>query len=126
MKVHFACSTSELEIYSKNYIDICDILRDMGHTITRDWINNAVATLNDYKRGKFKIDRVAIYNKAVESILASDAVVIEGTVSSFSIGHQMTLALNKNKVLILLSITTGQVKIINFKTLLSMAYGPPC
>jgi len=110
MKVHFACSTSELEIYSKNYIDICDILRDMGHTITRDWINNAVATLNDYKRGKFKIDRVAIYNKAVESILASDAVVIEGTVSSFSIGHQMTLALNKNKPTLILIYNDGSSK----------------
>lgn len=97
MKIHFACSTSELEIYSKNYTDICNLIRGMGHIITRDWIDNAVTTLNDYKKGKIKIDRVEIYNKAIESILASDAVVIEGTVSSFSIGHQMTLALSKNK-----------------------------
>ncbi|MFA6252121.1 MAG: hypothetical protein WCX74_01860 [Candidatus Paceibacterota bacterium] len=97
MKVHFACSTSELDIYGKNYLDICNIIRDLGHIIARDWIENAVATLNDYKKGKFKIDRVDIYNKAVQSILVSDFIVIEGTVSSFSIGHQLTLALSKNK-----------------------------
>lgn len=97
MKIHFGCSTSELETYSKNYIDICNVIRNLGHTITRDWIDHAVKTLPDYRKGKLKIDRVNIYNKAVQSIYASDAVVIEGTVSSFSIGHQVTLALNKNK-----------------------------
>lgn len=97
MKVHFACSTSELDVYSKNYLDICNIIREQGHTITRDWIKNAVSTLSDYKKGKYKVDRVEIYNKTVQSILASDFVVIEGTISSFSIGHQLTLALSKNK-----------------------------
>ena len=110
MKIHFACSTSELEIYGKNYIDICDLIRDAGHSITRDWIDSAVATLGDYKKGKIKIDRVEIYNKAVESILASDAVVIEGTVSSFSIGHQMTLALSKNKPTLVLLYNDGSDK----------------
>ncbi len=97
MKVHFACSTSELEIYGKNYTDICNAIKLQGHTITRDWIDNALMTLKDYKKGKHKIDRVDIYNRSVESLLASDFVVIEGTISSFSIGHQLTLALSKNK-----------------------------
>lgn len=97
MKVHFACSTSELDVYSKNYLDICNIIRDMGHTIVRDWIENAVTTLKDYKKGKYVVDRVDIYNKSIQSILASDFIVIEGTVSSFSIGHQLTLGLSKNK-----------------------------
>lgn len=107
MKIHFACSTSELEKYSKNYIDICDLIREAGHTITRDWINNAVATLSDYKKGKLKIDRVEIYNKAIESLLVSEAVVVEGTVSSFSIGHQITLALAKNKTTLVLVYNKG-------------------
>lgn len=110
MKIHFACSTSELEIYGKNYVDICDLVRDAGHTITRDWIDNAVATLDDYKKGKIKIDRVDVYNKAVESILASDVVIIEGTVSSFSIGHQTTLALSKNKPTLVLLYNDGSDK----------------
>jgi len=110
MKIHFACSTFELEIYGKNYVDICSLIKDAGHTIARDWIDNAVATLEDYKKGKIKIDRVEIYNKAVESILASDVVIIEGTVSSFSIGHQMTLALNKNKPTLVLIYNDGSDK----------------
>lgn len=116
MKIHFACSTSELEIYNKNYTDICNLIRDMGHTITRDWINNAVATLDDYKKGKIKIDRVEIYNKAIESILASDVVIIEGTVSSFSIGHQMTLALGKNKPTLVLIYNDGSEKKNKFQS----------
>lgn len=116
MKIHFACSTSELEIYSKNYIDICNIIRDMGHTITRDWIDNAVATLSDYKKGKIKIDRVDIYNKAVESILSSNVVIIEGTISSFSIGHQMTLALSKNKPTLVLIYNDGSDKKNKFQS----------
>lgn len=107
MKVHFACSTSELDVYSKNYIDICNIIRDLGHVISRDWIKNAVATLDDYKKGKIKIDRVDIYNKAIESLLASDVAIIEGTVSSFSIGHQLTLALSKNKPTLVLIYNDG-------------------
>ena len=102
MKVHFACSTSELEVYSKNYLDIWSIIREQGHAITRDWIKNAVATFKDYEKGKYKVDRADIYNKAIESVLASDFVVIEGTVSSFSIGHQLTLALSKNKPVLFL------------------------
>lgn len=121
MKIHFACSTSELEIYGKNYTDICSLIRDMGHTITRDWIDNAVATLNDYKKGKIKIDRVEIYNKAIESILASDVVIIEGTVSSFSIGHQMTLALGKNKPTLVLIYNDGSERRNKFQS--SFIYG---
>jgi hypothetical protein len=107
MKIHFACSASELGAYSKNYIYICNLIRDAGHAITRDWIENAVATLSDFKKGKFTINRVDIYNKAIESILASDAVIVEGTVSSFSIGHQMTLALSKNKPTLVLIYNDG-------------------
>ena len=110
MKIHFGCSTSELEVYGRNYLDICNILRDTGHTLTRDWIENAVATLDAYKKGKLKVDTVDIYNKAVQSILASDAVVIEGTVSSFSIGHQVTLALSKNKPTLVLLYNDGSEK----------------
>ena len=78
--------------------------------MTRDWIENAVATLDAYKKNKFKVDTVDIYNKAVQSVLASDTVIIEGTVSSFSIWHQVTLALSKNKPTLVLLYNDGSEK----------------
>lgn len=100
MKVHFACSTSKLNKYKDNYRAICSEIKNLGHTITRDWIEEAIGF---YEQGKLEIDREDIYQKSVESILASDVVIAEGTISSFSVGHQITLALNKNKPVLLLS-----------------------
>jgi hypothetical protein len=95
MKVHFACSTSELEKYKDNYLKICNLIKEMGHTITRDWIEEAIQLVKEKKVNS--LDREETYNKVVSSILASDVVVIEGTVASFSVGHQITLGLSKNK-----------------------------
>ena len=95
MKVHFACSTSELETYKNNYLKICNLIKEMGHTITRDWLEEAIQLVKEKKVGS--LDREDVYNKVVSSILASDVVVIEGTVASFSVGHQITLGLSKNK-----------------------------
>lgn len=100
MKVHFACSTSKLNKYKENYRTICNEIKNLGHTITRDWIEEAVGF---YEQGTLEIDREDIYQKSVESILASDVVIAEGTISSFSVGHQITLALNKNKPVLFLS-----------------------
>jgi len=95
MKVHFACSTSELEKYKGNYLKICNLIKEMGHTITRDWIEEAIQIVKEKKVNS--LDREETYNKVVSSILASDVAIIEGTVASFSIGHQITLGLSKNK-----------------------------
>lgn len=67
----------------------------MGHTITRDWLEEAVQLVE--QKAVSTLDREEVYNSVVGSILASDVVVIEGTVTSFSVGHQVTLGLSKNK-----------------------------
>ena len=95
MKVHFACSTSELETHKDNYLKICNLIKEMGHTITRDWLEEAIQLVKEKKVGS--LNREDVYNKVVSSILASDVVIIEGTVASFSVGHQITLGLSKNK-----------------------------
>ena len=95
MKIHFACSTSELDTYKESYRQICRLIKEMGHTITRDWLEEAVALTDSNSVNS--LDREEVYNKVVSSILAADVVVIEGTVASFSVGHQVTLGLAKNK-----------------------------
>src|SRR3989338_3287250 len=95
MKVCFACSTSELEIRKDTYRKICALIKEMGNTITRDWLEEAIRVVEN--KTLDTLDREEVYNKVLGSILASDVMVIEGTVASFSVGHQVTLALSKSK-----------------------------
>jgi len=95
MKVHFACSTSQLDVYKNDYRNICRLLKGMGHTITLDWLEQAVDFFE--KKSPHRLNHEGIYNKVTASILASDVVIVEGTVMSFSVGHQLTLGLSKNK-----------------------------
>lgn len=95
MKVCFACSTSELATRKDTYRKICTLIKEMGHSITRDWLEEAIEIVENKAVGT--LDREDVYNKVLGSILVSDVMVIEGTVASFSVGHQVTLALSKNK-----------------------------
>jgi len=99
MKVHFASSTSKLNHYKENYLAICRHVKELGHIITRDWLDEAIKY---YEDGKLEIDRESVYKKSIQSILTSDVVIVEGTVSSFSVGHQITIALSKNKPVLFL------------------------
>lgn len=101
MKVFFACSTSELKKYKNNYLEICKLTKEMGHNLTRDWLDEAIKLIEG---GTTTIDREDIYSQVADAIMAADVVVIEGTVASFSIGHQITLALLKNKPVLFLQL----------------------
>ncbi len=100
MKVHFACSTSELDKYKENYRKICSLIKGMGHVITRDWLEEAIQIVENNAINT--LDRESVYNKVTSSIFSSDVVVVEGTVTSFSVGHQVTLGLSKNKPILFL------------------------
>ena len=98
MKIHFTASSIKLLEYKKNYLAIKNEILDLGHTLTRDWIQNAIK-----KREEGEIvDRETIYEKTMEAVLMADVIIVEGTVPSFSIGHQVTLALSKNKPVLFL------------------------
>ncbi len=100
MKIHFACSTAKFTKYQNNYLTICKEIKELGNTITRDWIEEGIEF---FEKKKTDIDRTDIYKKTIESILASDMLIVEGTVSSFSVGHQITVAINKNKPVLFLT-----------------------
>lgn len=95
MKVYFSCSSAELITYRDSYYDIRDYLVDGGHILTRDWLaeteQHMLAGNRDLKNIK------EIYKLCVEAIREADLVIIEDTVSNFSTGHQITLALQMRK-----------------------------
>ena len=91
----------------------------MDHTITRDWLEEAIKIVESNKVGS--LDREDVYSKVTASIFTSDVVIIEGTVTSFSVGHQITLGLSRNKpTLFLISKKILLEKVQKQKTLFSM------
>jgi hypothetical protein len=94
MKVYFTCSTAELMANRDAYYAIRDHLVNNGHILTRDWLADTEQhTLADKRELNIK----AIYKACVEALREAELVVIEDTVSNFSTGHQITLALQMRK-----------------------------
>lgn len=94
MKIHFACSTTELAARKAEYRAVVQEIKKQGHTIVRDWLEEAIElSKKNYK----DLDRSHIYKKTYEAIIAADLVIVEATVSSFGIGHQIGLAISKDK-----------------------------
>lgn len=95
MKIYFTCSTAEFSHYQNQYFAIRDFLVAEQHVLTRDWMMRAV---NRIKEGAAEIkDIKQIYRDCIKAIEEADAVIIEDTVSNFSTGHQITVALQRQK-----------------------------
>jgi len=94
MKVYFTSSTAELQKYRENYYAIRNYLVENGHVITRDWLPPVEQKM---LRGETELDIKTIYKGCVEAIRTADLIIVEDTVSNFSTGHQITLALRFSK-----------------------------
>jgi hypothetical protein len=95
MKIYFTASTAEFNKYKKTYFAIRDYLVQENHTLTRDWLKH---TGERIKEGDLNVSDIKkIYNKCVLAINQAQLVIIEDSVSNFSTGHQITLALQKQK-----------------------------
>jgi len=95
MKIYFTCSTADFKKYRKDYFLIRNYLVQEGHVLTRDWLSEAddrikagVTDLRDIRQ---------IYQACIVALKDAELVIIEDTVSNFSTGHQITLALRAHK-----------------------------
>ena len=95
MKIYFTCTTAELQTYRTNYFAIRDYLVKQGHVLTRDWLPKAEKRL---LAGDTDVtDIKEIYQACINALREAELVIIEDTVSNFSTGHQITLALQLRK-----------------------------
>lgn len=95
MKIYYTCSTAEFNKYRNSYFKIRNFLISQEHVLTRDWLGHTEEML---KRGDIEIrDIKQIYQACIKAIQEADLVVIEDTVSNFSTGHQITVALQRRK-----------------------------
>jgi hypothetical protein len=94
MKIYFSCSSAELTTYRDHYYAIRDYLAH-DHVLTRDWLDETERHIQAGNRELPNIKK--IYKQCVDAIRDADLIVIEDTVSNFSTGHQITLALQMRK-----------------------------
>lgn len=95
MKIYFTCSTAEFNVYKELYFNIRDFLVGENHILTRDWLDK---TRRRIDQGDSEVtDIKEIYKACIQAIYDADIVIIEDTVSNFSTGHQITVALQRQK-----------------------------
>ncbi len=111
MKIYFTCSTSEFLKYEKNYSQIRELLIKDNHILTRDWIPHAkeLVLSGEIERRDIK----KIYKECMTAINEADVVIIEDSISNFSTGHQITVALQRQKPTLVL---WAKPKQAHFKT----------
>jgi hypothetical protein len=98
MKVFFTCSTKDIDKHGKNYLAIRDEILSLGHKIERDWIDYSI---NVAQRNIPDIPTYRVYGDVMGAITTADAVVVDSSVRSMSLGHQLTYALQKGKPVLL-------------------------
>lgn len=91
MKVYFTCSTAEFFTHKKEYFAIRDLLIKENHILTRDWLVQTDEALLGYKHDMSNVKN--IYAQCITALRDAEIVIVEDTVSNFSTGHQITLAL---------------------------------
>jgi antirestriction protein len=95
MKIYFTCSTAEFETYQDQYWGIRNFLVSEKHILTRDWMHKFKTRIDSGDTDVLDIKE--IYEDCMRAIRESDMVIIEDTVSNFSTGHQITVALQQQK-----------------------------
>lgn len=95
MKIYYTCSTAEFDKYRDYYFDIRNFIVSSGHLLTRDWLPHTEQRLNIGHKDIRDIK--TIYKECMIALRDAELVIIEDTVSNFSSGHQITLALQQRK-----------------------------
>ncbi len=107
MKVFFTCSTKDIVKYADFYRAARDEILKQGHQLSRDWIDYSI---NVAQRKIPDIPSHTLYKDVMSAIVTADAVIVDATVRSMSIGHQLTYAIQKAKpVLVLRHKKKGEV-----------------
>lgn len=102
MKVYFSGSNHRLEDDIDKYRNITGTIKNLGHTITRDWIEDDFTRkrkLQTYSLDDYRV----IWSEVKESILQSDVAIFDVSENSYSIGYQTAFALSNKKPTLVLS-----------------------
>lgn len=100
LKIYFTAAIAQAPLYGKYYHRIINTLKQLGHEVQHEHITKS--NLNELRKVSPQ-DRVLYYQKFLNWVSQSDIVIAEASFpSTINIGHEITLALNKNKPVIVL------------------------
>ena len=106
MKIFYTCTTRSLMDDYMFHIQLIARLKEEGHKITYEWIEGAYENI---KKGIVG-DTEKFYEQKQNAIKNSEVVIVEGSYKSFSIGHQITVALQKAKPTLVLYRNNDEIK----------------
>ena len=100
MKIYFVGAISQKEKFGASYKTIIETLETMGAVVQHEHIST---TTMDEIANESDDDRVKYYKQALRRIAQADLVVAEASFpSTINVGHEITLALEKGKPVIVL------------------------
>jgi nucleoside 2-deoxyribosyltransferase len=100
MKVHFITSRPSLEKDFEILRQITKVIRDSGHSIAYEWMENAFKREVEAKTPAS--DWNDIYKENLGAIAQADVVVAETTYENFAVGYQVAVAVQQKKPVLLL------------------------
>lgn len=95
MKIFFTASTAEYARCRDRYYAIRNFLIAQGHVLTRDWLPLVDERLK--QQGQDLTDVKEIYRTNMQALRDAEVVIVEDTISNFSTGHMITVALQLRK-----------------------------
>lgn len=106
MRVFFTCSSEGLIKNFGGNKEITEHIKKFGHEITYDWIGKAYQEIKNGIIG----DTERYYEEKIKGIKEADILIVEGSHKSFSVGHQISIALGKSKPILFLYSTANKLK----------------
>jgi len=100
MKIHLIASKQSLEQDIDILRRIMKAIKEEGHTIARDWIDDAYAA--NEKSGQTAEDWALIYSESLGAIAGSDVIIADATYENFGVGYQIAVAVQQKKPVLLL------------------------
>ena len=99
MIIYFTASIVGKKYYLVNYLQIIKILKEKGYEVISDHIIKT--SEKDIKLEK-REDRLAFQEKLEKWIHSCDFMIVEASFPSISVGYEISLALHRNKPVLLL------------------------
>jgi nucleoside 2-deoxyribosyltransferase len=100
MNVHIVTSRITIEEDIESLREIVGLIKDLGHSLSIDWIEQA------YARQTGETDKKAdwreIYRSNLEAIAKSDVIIAEASHENFGVGFQVAVAADQKKPVLLL------------------------
>jgi hypothetical protein len=102
MYVYFIGSKSHIKQDAAYMREILNIVREEGHEITRDWIDEAYDSVVSGEKQE-KLDWRKIHQANADALSKADVAIVDATRRSYSVGFQVATAIHQKKPVLVLT-----------------------